>query len=345
MSDVDPELSSNATELEKLLHRSKPWFSQNVHRLIYGLAAVLLLTAAGIFFNRSTGDSALAVQLYEATNSSSPEALGLLADDHSATDVGAWSRLLQGNALMRRAVPQLFLDRDAAKEKIDEAAEAFENLVNRSSSVPSEVHERALIGLARVAETRWDGEDESTDVAVAAWETLLKEYPDSLLKEHAESRIADLKSAEGRLFATQFVNFKLPSTDVPATPHGGGTGASGIQMPNADLDAILRGLDSDTETPDAETPDAETPDAETPDAETPDAETPDAETPETETPETETPETETPETETPDAETPDAETPDAETPDAETPDAETPDAETPDAETPEADSQEPEALK
>ena len=248
MSEADSNIPPNATELEKLLHRAKPWFNANGHLVIYGVAAILAVAAAVIFFNRDSGDSALAVQLFEASNSESPEALGLLADDHPATAVGAWSRLLQANALMQRAIPQLFVDREEAMEEIDEAEAAYQNLDR--SDAPSDVRERALIGLARVAETRWDGEDESTDAAVGAWEELLKDYPDTLMKEHAESRIADLKSAEGRLFATQFVNFRLPSTNLPATPHGGG--GPGVQMPNADFDSILRGLDSGKGSPDGE---------------------------------------------------------------------------------------------
>ncbi|MEO2025599.1 MAG: hypothetical protein ABGZ23_06930 [Fuerstiella sp.] len=192
------------TELEKALRSTKPWFAENGTTLIYALAAVLAVAAVVVFMQRqSAGDlQASGALLLAAT----PEEYHDVADRFPETTIGVWARLRQGDRLLDNAVGHMFTDREVAIEEdgeLDQAEVAYQRLADRSD-VDEQVRERVLIGLARVAEARCDGEKEFTEAAVAAWQRVLDEFPDSIVKKHAEERKAQLDTAESKSFYAWF---------------------------------------------------------------------------------------------------------------------------------------------
>ncbi|MCP4786450.1 MAG: hypothetical protein GY903_21760 [Fuerstiella sp.] len=198
------ESRRDQTELEKVLRSTKPWFAENGTTLIYALAAVLAVAAVIVFMQRqSSGDVQASGALLLAA---APEQYRDVADDFPETSIGIWARLRQGDRLLDNAVGNMFTNRVVAIEEggeLDQAEVAYQRLAERSD-VDEQVRERVLIGLARVAETRCDGQPESTNTAVTAWQRVLDEFPESIVKKHAEERLAELSSEESRTFYTWF---------------------------------------------------------------------------------------------------------------------------------------------
>ncbi|MEO2017165.1 MAG: hypothetical protein ABGZ53_22650, partial [Fuerstiella sp.] len=202
------ETRRDQTELEKALRSTKPWFAENGTTLIYALAAVLTVAAVVVYMQRqSSGDvQASGALLLAAT----PEQYHDVADQFPETNIGIWARLREGDRLLDNAVGNMFTNREVAIEKdgeLDQAENAYQRLAKRSDiheQVREQVRERVLIGLARVAETRCDGQPEATNAAVDAWKRVLAEFPESIVKKHAEERIAQLPSKESRAFYTWF---------------------------------------------------------------------------------------------------------------------------------------------
>ncbi|MEO1980563.1 MAG: hypothetical protein ABGZ24_08615, partial [Fuerstiella sp.] len=91
-------------------------------------------------------------------------------------------------------------NREVGKEELKAAKAAYDQLADR----PGQVRERVLIGLARVAETGCDGNEKTHKTAIDAWDDVLAEFPDSIVKKHAEERKAQLDTAESKSFYAWF---------------------------------------------------------------------------------------------------------------------------------------------
>ncbi len=160
---------------------------------------------------------------------------------------------------------------------------------------------RVLAGLARVAECENDGTEEKNNAAIAAWQRILDEFPDSkVFKTLAEDRVKRLKMDSTKQFYAWFAKQDPkpgddllmpqdgPRSDVPAIPNPfdlqglGMPGSSGTPTEGAaPAEGAAPGGLGDLLTPESSTPAAEgtpAPAAETP---APATETP---APATETP-------------------------------------------------------------
>jgi predicted negative regulator of RcsB-dependent stress response len=203
------------------MHKSKPWFEENGTLLIYGLAAILAVAAVVVYLKRKpTGDIEASRELQAAVT---PEDYRDIADAHPATAIGIWARLRQAERLMDNGVSNLFTNREVGVEELDQAKTAFDRLADRSD-IDEQVRERVLIGLARLAEATCDGESDAVDAAKAAWQKVLDSYPDSLMKDHAEERIADIDTKQAKSFYAWFSKQNPKpidpglSPDQPAVP-------------------------------------------------------------------------------------------------------------------------------
>ena len=225
---------SNQTDLEKLLRKGKPWLEENGTVLIYFLAAVLAIAAIVVYVNRKPeGDLVPSQALLLATT---PEDFRDIADAHPDTAIGIWARLREADRLLDNAVSNMFTDRKTGLEELNDAQSAYDRLAERSD-IDASVLERVLIGLARLAETRCDGTEETTNAAVSAWKRVLDEFPDSLVKDHAEERIEHLPSKASQAFYAWFSK-QNPSPALPGLEPGQ---PNVPDVPDIDLDSLLKG--------------------------------------------------------------------------------------------------------
>ncbi len=302
MSDRHYVHHEDEVQLAKLLKESKPFLEKYGTTIIYGLAAIMAVAAVVVYVQKRLASTAevLSRNLLLATTAEDYQAV---ADEFPESPIGILARLHQADRELEDAVPSMFTNREAAKDSLESADKAYKQLEGRKV-VNDSVRERVLVGLARVAECRCDGTDDAMNAATAAWERVVKTFPDSkTFKTIAEERIKRLASADSREFYAWFSTQNPKPGDDLMMPQDGGPG----QVPAApSFPSLLNfGLpDASTAQPPVpfEEPKAET-SAETPSIpETPATESA-TESPEKETPSTE-PATETPATDTTPADAP-----------------------------------------
>ena len=271
MSDRHYVHHENEVQLAKLLKESKPFFERYGTTMIYGVAAIMAIAAVVVYVQRRPAPTAeVSRDLLLATTAEDYQAV---ADASPDSPIGILSRLRQADRELEDAVSNMFTNREAAKNNLESAEKAYKQLEDRKDIIAS-VRERVLVGLARVAECRCDGTDETMNAATVAWERVLKTFPDSkTFKAVAESRIKRLASKDSREFYAWFSTQNPKPGDDLLMPQDGVPG----QVPSTPLFPDLHnfGLPG----PEAPTPKATTPDApaENPaSAETPSKATPDA---------------------------------------------------------------------
>lgn len=202
MSDRHYVHQEDEVALAKILKESKPWLEQYGTTIIYGVAAVLAVSAVAVYIARRP--PATAGESSGLLLASSLEDYQTVADSAPDSPIGLVARIRQAELSLDEAVGQLFTDREKSVESLDKATRTFENLADRKD-LNSDMRERVLAGVARVLECRCDGTDATVNPAIEAWEKLLKEYPDSKkFKDIAESRVKTLKSDKSKAFYAWF---------------------------------------------------------------------------------------------------------------------------------------------
>jgi len=288
MSDRHYVHHENEVQLAKLLKESKPFFERYGTTMIYGVAALMAIAAVVVYVQRRPAPTAeVSRDLLLATLSTTAEDFQAVADQSPDSPIGILARLRQADRELEDAVSNLFTNREASKENLETAEKAYKQLEDRKDIIDS-VRERVLVGLARVAECRCDGTDESMNAAIAAWERILKVFPDSkTFKSIAESRIKRLASKESHEFYAWFSTQNPKPGDDLLMPQDGGPG----QVPSMPLFPDLHnfGLPGTADTPATETPATETPAADAPGSDAAPGDAPAADAPKTEAPVGETP--------------------------------------------------------
>jgi len=222
MSDRHYVHHENEVQLAKLLKESKPFFERYGTTMIYGVAALMAIAAVVVYFQRQPAPTAeLSRDLLLATTAQDFQAV---ADESPDSPIGILARLRQADSELEGAVSKMFTDREAAQDNLESAEKAYRQLEDRKDIIDS-VRERVLVGLARVAECRCDGTDDSMNAATAAWERVRKTFPDSkTFKAVTESRIKRLASNESKEFYKWFSTQNPKSGDDPLMPQDGGPG-------------------------------------------------------------------------------------------------------------------------
>jgi hypothetical protein len=222
------ELKTN--ELRRISAHAGEYLQQHANQILIGLTVVLLVAAGAIFWMRSTG--ATATSGWSAmVSANSAEAFQNVADRYRGTAVADWARLRAAENNLENGLRLSFTDRAAATSDLNEAREEYETIL-KSNSAPEKVRERALFGLARTLETL---ADENTEPAAKAYELLLQEFPQTVYKEDAEKRIADLRSERTKQFYAWFHKQNPKPEDrakpkdgpAAATPEGGADAGDG----------------------------------------------------------------------------------------------------------------------
>jgi len=219
MSDRHYVHHEDEVALAKILKESKPWIEQYGTTLIYGLAAILALAAGIVYFARRP--PATAAESQALLLASTPEDYQDVADRAPDTPIGNVARLRQAELSFRNAMSNMFSDRKLADEELEKAANTYERLLERKD-LEGDLRERVLAGMARVLETRCDGSPTATTAAVAAWEKLQKEFPDSMMfKVIAEDRVKKLQLKPTADFYAWFQQQKPTPGDDLLLPQDG----------------------------------------------------------------------------------------------------------------------------
>ena len=241
MSDKRFTHRGDRTHLELALRRTIPWFEANGTFLIYGLAAVLAVAAALVWIQRQPeANSGVSAQWMDAQ---APEDFQTIADEYDGSQLGSLARLKQADTLLDSATRKMFTDRKAANQEL-ELAEAALSRLSDAPMFDDVVHARVLIGLARLAEIRCDGTDESVVTATQAWQEVLEQSETSIGKDLAERRIAELTDPAVASFYVWFHALNptpaddLNTPDFSGSPSFGSESADSPDVPNLDFPVL-----------------------------------------------------------------------------------------------------------
>jgi hypothetical protein len=222
------ELKTNELEriASELGHTAEHYVQDNW--MLLAAAVVLIALGAGGFVYWRTSSGVAGQQGWREFASASKAAdYGNVADKYSGTVPAAWARLLEGEMELNSGIRSSFTDRAAGRSDLKKAQENFEKLI-ADKATPSDVMERALFGLARAKEALPDkslSPSKINDAAIETYQRLVTEFPISVYKDYAESRIAALKTGTAQDFYAWFeqqnpkpADREMPKDLIPPLP-------------------------------------------------------------------------------------------------------------------------------
>jgi hypothetical protein len=204
------ELAEN--DLSKLLARWGAEFDKHANTILSVLIVVALIAAGVIYWTRTSAATS-AAGWTDLTRAGTAEDFQNVAEDYAGTQVAQWALLRAGDGFLREGIRLSLTDRIASQERLTQARDSYNTLL-KNTSAPRMVREQALLGYAVTLETLSDGD---TTEAVAAYDKLLEEFPDSRFKAYAGDRLADLKTGGAQDFYAWFhqLNPKPPERPGP----------------------------------------------------------------------------------------------------------------------------------
>jgi hypothetical protein len=135
------------------------------------------------------------------------------------------ARLKASELLLAEGIRQYFTSRKAGIDELKRARDNFTKVLDaKGDDLSNQAKERALYGLAICTEAMSSGE---TREAIQAYETLLKEFPETNFKAMAENRIAALKTNG----AQEFYAFLSSSDRKPHDIEQPSDTINGIKLP------------------------------------------------------------------------------------------------------------------
>jgi hypothetical protein len=201
------ELAEN--DLSKLLGRWAEKFEEHSNTILSVFVVLALIAAAAIYWTRSSWNQRESgwTQLVASSN---PQDFESVADAFSGTPVAEWARLRAASGFLRDGIERSVSDRSVSNELLQKARSTFESLTDEGTN-PA-VREQALNGLAVTLESLSDGD---TQAAIAAYQKLLTEFPETRFKTFAEDRIEALKTGRVQEF---YAWFRKQNPEPPDRP-------------------------------------------------------------------------------------------------------------------------------
>ena len=225
--------------------------------VLLGAIALVLLTAAVAWWNQYSQSQAAAGwdDFRAARDENTAAAYADVAERHDGTAV-AWARFWEGRIALRTGLQLVFENRKGAYRELAAARKAFEDVLSNADA-RNEVREQAQFRLAQTLEAlagvRESDDAEApaatVDEAIAAYETFLNDFSDSVLKPPAEEQIAQLKKDSMRDFYAWFAQ-QTPSPADRRAPRDPAT-SPGSEFDLGDLDALLQSKKPGPTTPPA----------------------------------------------------------------------------------------------
>lgn len=264
------ELQTN--ELTRYADAVVGWFRTYGNHVMIVVCVVSIVAAGLIYWQRTEGNRASEAwnELAAATTASQFQ---LIASDPalSKTSAAPWAKIQEADAKLQEGIRLAFTDRDRGLRELTESKSRYEDLLRQTSLDPL-IRERALFGLARCQETLSSG---SLDEAIATYEKLIKEFPDSVYKPAVQQRTKELGRPGAKDFYAWFSKQKPTSVAPSRQPADKGVagakkaGLSDLKMgkrdaspnPPADLPTVEEADEKQTDGPRLEAPGADTPPA------------------------------------------------------------------------------------
>jgi hypothetical protein len=184
-----------AQALEGWMQKVEPYSKQ----ILIGVLAVAVLGVGIILWMRSTGSASEAAWTQFARAQAADDYL-TVADDHAGTEVALWAKLRAGEEFLNQGLQVATTDKKSMEERLANAQQQFQDIL-QDTSAPDLVRERALFGMAVSRESLSSGE---TEKAVAAYDELVRTYPDSRYARLAKQRIESLKTESAKEFYAWF---------------------------------------------------------------------------------------------------------------------------------------------
>ena len=196
-------------ELRKLTAKAGEFWDRHGMKVLAVLLAVLVIAVGAIIWTVSS-QSAEAEGWTKMAESGNAEQFIAIAEDYSGEPVGHWARLRAAEMHLMEGVEQSFSNRGAAVDELEESVEQFANLL--SADLPSDIlreralygHARALEAMAAVVEPTEGKVNATLDDAIAAYEKLLKTYPETIYKLLVEEQLKALKAERTQQFVAWF---------------------------------------------------------------------------------------------------------------------------------------------
>lgn len=186
------------------------------------ISATLLAVAVGVFAfvywsqknqaRQAQGWKRYFNALEESGREDADEGLRNVADDYAKLPPGEWSRLSLADAQLAKGVDQLFNDRAASRQTLDDAVESYRAVLD-AAPPDSPLAERATLGLAEAYESKND-----LDEAREQYRALIERWPDGAFTALAQERLDDLD----RKGTKDFYDWFARQSPKPKTPKGPG---------------------------------------------------------------------------------------------------------------------------
>lgn len=139
------------------------------------------------------------------------ESLLNVADDYANSPAGNWSRLSLADAQLAKGVDQLFNDRAASRQTLDDAAESYRAVLD-DAPADSALAERASFGLAEAYESK-----NELDKAREQYQALVDRWPNGAFTALAQERLNDLDQKSTKDFYDWFAK-QSPKPKAPKGP-------------------------------------------------------------------------------------------------------------------------------
>jgi len=187
-------------DLSVVTTKTVGFFERHLETAIAVVCVVAVLAAFGFWWTRSTqSDNTAGWTMLDSAQKL--EDLENVADRFKGKPPGQWADLKVAERAVQNAMPLMFTNRPLALAELKSARDRFELLI-KDPSVPPTIRERALWGLSLCLETTCDGD---TSKPIAALESLITDFPDTIFRTVAEERIATLKSGDAKEFYAWFI--------------------------------------------------------------------------------------------------------------------------------------------
>jgi tetratricopeptide (TPR) repeat protein len=159
---------------------------------------------------------------FEAMTGRSPEAFEEVADTYPGTAAAGWAMQRAADLHLDEALQQLFQDREAAAQEIEDARELLQKILDTTDDPL--LQQRATFGLAKCLEAQGDFEE-----AKAKYEQVVSRWPNTTFAQLAQQRIEQIQQPATRQWYSWFAEQKparSPLTDpglfddLPDLPEG-----------------------------------------------------------------------------------------------------------------------------
>ena len=201
-----------ANDLLTAAVKVETYYERHAATLQWVIIGVAFVLACGIYYWRTT--SAVEASAWnELAQSRSAEDYAQVASEFSSSRVANWAKLREANSYLETALRDSFENREKANTDLKKAKELLTGLATVKG--PQELRQQALFAYARCLEMTSDGD---LKPAIAAYENLLREIPDTTFKREAEQRIKSLNSPDAKEFYA-FFSKQNPKPAAPPKPN------------------------------------------------------------------------------------------------------------------------------